>query len=390
MAAAHARGLELHAWVNPYRARSRLARSAPAPSHLSQRQPALVRDYGEEQWIDPAEPAAAAHTLAVCGDLLRRYDVDGLHIDDYFYPYPLRNGDQTQDFPDDVAWQRYQDGGGTLARPDWRRDQVNRLVAAMQAQALALRPAARFSISPFGLGRPSLRAPGVRGFSQYDELYADVEHWLAQGWCDALLPQLYWPIGQPGQAFPALLDHWQRHNPKGRAIWPGLLTSRLPAEGDPPAGWSAAEIAAQVALTRTRRTGGHAHFSLRALADDHAGVGRLLREGAYAEAALPPVAPRPGAAPPAAPALQVRPGATGLRLQCAGDARTRQFAFWFWETDTTTGSVARWRLHLQPASAPVFNWVPSAGMRVQALWAHALDGAAQASAATGWVSPEAA
>jgi len=384
---AHARGMELHAWVNPYRARASVARSAAAPTHLSMRRPDLVRAYGDQQWIDPGEDAAAEHTLAVCADLLRRYEVDGLHIDDYFYPYPVRDGERALDFPDQSPWQRYQSGGGTLGRADWRRQRVNRLVAALQAQALAVRPAARFSISPFGIGRPDLRAPGVRGFSQYDALYADVEHWLAQGWCDMLLPQLYWPIASDGQAFPALLDHWLSHNPKGRAIWPGLFTSRLPAEGEPPPGWSAAEIAAQVALTRARGAGGHAHFSLRALAGNHRGVARLLRDGAYAEAALPPPAPRPGTLPPAPPVLQGHADATGLHLLCAGDAGTRQFAVWLLET--APGGGARWRFHLQPASTPAFTWVPSPGMQVRHVWAQAVDAAAQASAATGWAAPEA-
>ncbi|NBT92057.1 MAG: hypothetical protein EBT37_05350, partial [Betaproteobacteria bacterium] len=200
---AHARGMELHAWFNPFRARQSAARSAPHASHVSQSQPDWVKTYGDQLWMDPGEPAAAAHTLAVFQDVLQRYDVDGIHIDDYFYPYPVTENAQSKteiDFPDQPAWQRYLDGGGTLERTDWRRDNVNRLVERIYAMIRSTKPWVQFGISPFGLGRPDLRPAGIQGFSQYHKLYADIERWLQQGTLDYLVPQLYWRMDQAAQA----------------------------------------------------------------------------------------------------------------------------------------------------------------------------------------------
>lgn len=299
---AHGRGLALHAWLNPYRARHSTARSPLAPSHLARTQPALVKSYGDQLWMDPGEPLAAERTLAVVADLLRRYAVDGLHIDDYFYPYPVSSGsgDAAPDrpFPDGPAWQRYLQGGGTLARDDWRRDNVNRLVQAMSATVKRERPAALFGISPFGLGRPDLRPPGIQGFSQYHKLYADVERWCAEGWCDYLAPQLYWAIDQGPQAFAVLLDYWLAQARPGMAVWPGLYTSRIGAARQP---WRADEVLRQVALLRERmargsgaagRTtepSGHIHFSMVALLQDRDGIASRLRAGPYALAAARPL-----------------------------------------------------------------------------------------------------
>jgi uncharacterized lipoprotein YddW (UPF0748 family) len=153
---AHARAIELHVWFNPYRARHSAARSPAVAPHVSVRQPALVRRYGEQLWMDPGEPAAAEHTLAVVADVLRRYAVDGVHIDDYFYPYPvLANpaagpGSAELPFPDDAPWARHQAAGGTLSRDDWRRAHVDALVRQLHATVQRTRPGTRFGISPFG------------------------------------------------------------------------------------------------------------------------------------------------------------------------------------------------------------------------------------------------
>ena len=306
VAEAHQRGLALHAWFNPYRARHPSAQGPLAPNHLAHTQPALVKAYGDLLWMDPGEPLAAERTLAVVADVLRRYAVDGIHIDDYFYPYPVRSGSGdaavVQPFPDEPAWQRYQQGGGALARDDWRRDNVDRLVQAMHALVKRERPQVLFGISPFGLGRPEWRPPGILGFSQYHQLYADVERWCAEGWCDYLAPQLYWPIDPPAQAFGVLLDYWLAQARPGMAVWPGLFTSRI---GAPQRAWGADEVLHQVALLRARAgsaTGaghptpepsGHIHFSMIALMQDRDAIATRLRAGPYAVAATRPMpAPR--------------------------------------------------------------------------------------------------
>ncbi len=311
---AHQRGLELHAWINPYRARHSSAKSPLTASHMAVRRPELVKRYGDMLWMDPGEPEAAAHTLAVVADLVRRYDIDGVHIDDYFYPYPVPlAGAPTgtdQPFPDDESYARYRLAGGPLARDDWRRANVDALVEALHRSVHAVKPWVRFGVSPFGVGKPALRPPGSVGFSQYDKLYADAERWLAQGWMDYLAPQLYWQIAREGLQFPVLMDYWLAQNPAQRPIWPGLFSSQVGRN------WPAREIVDQIAVQRSRVTGsqagGHIHFSLIALHQDRDGLATLLQMGPYAQPALVPAAPwlasAAGLAPPAAPRLQARPG----------------------------------------------------------------------------------
>jgi len=281
LAEARLRGLELHAWINPYRARHSTAKSAPAATHVSRTHADWVRRYGDQLWIDPGEPLAAEHTLAVVRDLLRRYAVDGIHIDDYFYPYPVQDAAKNDvDFPDEPSWQKYVAGGGSLTRTDWRRDNVNRLVQRLYAVAHETRPGTRVGISPFGLPRPDLRPAGITGFSQYDKLYADVELWLREGWLDYLAPQLYWPRAQTAQAFEPLLQAWMALNPLDRPIHPGLFTSRIDAT---PQSWQPDEITGQIASIRRLAPGsGHIHFSLVALAQNRKGIADALRAGPYA------------------------------------------------------------------------------------------------------------
>ena len=332
---AHRRGLELHAWFNPYRARHSSARSPLAPQHLALRQPMLVKRYGEMLWMDPGEPAAAAHTLAVVADVLRRYDVAGVHIDDYFYPYPVTvppvNGVE-QPFPDDGPWARYQLGGGGLLRDDWRRSHVDALVLALHRTVRDIKPWVRFGISPFGLPRPERRPPGITGFSQYDKLYADAERWLENGWLDYWAPQLYWPIQREGQQFPVLLDYWAASNPLQRHLWPGLFTSQVRAAVNP---WPVREVLDQVAVLRSRQvlqpglaTGptGHIHFSMIALQQDREGLARQLQAGAYAQPALVPATPWLQAPGVAAPALQA--AGARVRIEPAAGTPATLWAVW--------------------------------------------------------------
>ena len=279
-------------------------------------------------WMDPGEPEAAAHMLAVVADVVRRYDVDGVHIDDYFYPYPVKQGEADLPFPDDAAFARHLLGGGTLARDDWRRANVDGLVQRLHQTVQAIKPQVRVGISPFGLGRPDRRPPGVVGFSQYDKLYADVEGWLHKGWLDYLAPQLYWPIARESQPFALLLDTWLAENPWRRHIWPGLFTSQI-TRGEPqgPRSWPAREILNQVLLQRTRPDAtGHIHFSMAALMQDRDGIATLLQMGPYAQPALVPATPWLDDQPPPAPMLRAA-GARVLIEPAPGEAASR-WAVW--------------------------------------------------------------
>jgi hypothetical protein len=239
--------------------------------------------------------------------VVQRYDIDGVHIVDYFYPYPLKDA-QGRDipFPDEPSWQR---AGAPAHRAAWRRAQVDQLIERLHAAIHVAKPWVRFGISPFGLPRPDRRPPGITGFSQYDQLHADVERWLSEGWLDYLAPQLYWPIAQTAQAFPVLLDAWLRDNPRGRHIWAGLFTSRI---GDKQRPYTPQEVQAQIDIVRERTANnplanGHIHFSMVALAANREGVADRLREGPYAQPALPPATPWLAEPPPARPEVTLTP-----------------------------------------------------------------------------------
>lgn len=354
---AHQRGMELHAWFNPYRARHNQAKSPLSPTHIANTHPPAVKSYGGYLWMDPGEEAASNQTLNVILDVVRRYDIDGVHIDDYFYPYPvpvpgstapLPSADDTPapaaelPFPDEGSWQAYLAKGGVLARADWRRQNVNTLIEKIYKGIHREKNWMKFGISPFGLGKPSQRPPGISGFSQYDKLYADAELWLQKGWLDYFTPQLYWAINQPAQAYGTLLDYWISQNPLGRPIWPGLYTSRI---NNTDKSWLPDEILNQIALTRSRAeqnpsVRGQVHFSMIALMENRKGISDQLRgddtrAGPYAGAALVPLMPWltvTGAANNmAAPALSVelhKIGRAHLKLSLPPGAAVTRYALW--------------------------------------------------------------
>jgi uncharacterized lipoprotein YddW (UPF0748 family) len=343
---AHRRGLELHAWFNPYRARHAEAKSPLADSHVNLTNPDVVKRYGELLWMDPGESFAAERTLAVIRDVVRRYDVDGVHIDDYFYPYPIQKPlppgapkdtpREEIDFPDQPSWQRYVAAGGKLSRADWRRDNVNRLVQRIHEAVKAEKPWVKFGISPFGIARPDRRTPAITGFSQFDRIYADAELWFERGWCDYFTPQLYWPVDQKGQSYPVLLDYWTAQNKAGRHLWPGLFTSKI---DDTDKSWSTAEILGQIALTRTRAGAtGHVHFSAIALLQDRKAISAHLT-ALYATPALVPASPWMTLPVPAAPRL-VRKG-DALHVEGL-DANAVSLAIWRLEG-------TEWKFSHQPA-----------------------------------------
>ncbi|MFZ6848599.1 glycoside hydrolase family 10 protein [Undibacterium sp. RuRC25W] len=323
---AHARGLELHAWFNPYRARTAVSKSNAAKNHISKTMPEVVKQYGDLSWMDPGEPGAMQQTVAVITDVLRRYDIDGIHIDDYFYPYPVKgaNGNELE-FPDDVSWQKYLISGGTLNRADWRRSNVNHLVEAINQVVHQGKSWVKFGISPFGIGRLDRMPTGITGFSQYDKLYADVELWLANGWLDYLSPQLYWPINQAPQAFKVLNSYWQSQNLQQRHIWPGLYTSRIDNSDH---SWSADEILNQVDALREQGGDGHVHFSLIALKQNRKNISQRLAADRYTSQALVPASPWLENTNIAPPQLTFSEDKKSLTVKLADPENTRWLAIW--------------------------------------------------------------
>jgi uncharacterized lipoprotein YddW (UPF0748 family) len=285
-----------------------------APTHVTRAQPGWIRKYGTQRWMDPGEPAARAQALEIILDVVRRYDVDGVHMDDYFYPY-RENVTVTRrvkkkrvrvkvdiPFPDATTWAKYGKKRGFTDRDAWRRANIDEFVESVYRGVKRVKPTVMVGISPFGIWRPG-SPPGVTGLDAYGEIYADSRRWLREGWLDYIAPQLYWPLDGTQRRFLALDEWWRTQNPKGRHIWPGLYTSRAFA---PTAPWGTAEIAEQVLAIRHGRAdsddaSGHIHFRLGALFTRQYELGNVLSSGVYATRALVPAVPWLGGTTPAAP-----------------------------------------------------------------------------------------
>lgn len=314
---AHAHGIEVHAWFNPYRAHHPQSKSAVDPRQVQRARPELCVRYGNYVWMDPGAPGAADWSLRVIADVVQRYDVDGIHLDDYFYPYP----EGKLAFPDDDSFARYRKSGGRLARGDWRRSNVDDFVARMYRDTHRQKSWVKVGISPFGIARPG-QPPGIQaGIDQYEQLSADVMKWLREGWLDYLAPQLYWPIDQKAQSFAVLLPWWQQQAGVRRHLWPGLNAGRALAGKAP---WRPFELQQQIELVRAQsKAPGHVHFSFKALQASGSVAAEAIRR-ACPEVAVPPaMAWLEGKAPPP-PKLSLggTDGALG-RLSWQADAAAR-------------------------------------------------------------------
>jgi uncharacterized lipoprotein YddW (UPF0748 family) len=297
---AHKRGMELHCWFNPYRSNHPAQKGPLASNHIYRTNPGIVKQYGPYLWMDPSEPAVQRRSLEVMIDVVKRYDVDGVHIDDYFYPYKVKGPDgNLLDFPDDASWARYQRSGGKLSRDDWRRKSVDDFIERLYAEIKKTKRWVKFGISPFGIYRPGIPAGIKAGVDQYADLYADALKWYQKGWVDYYTPQLYWPIKQTPQSYPVLLKWWAENNPAKRHFWPGNFTGRTnPSDGN----WPAQEVVDQISLTRKQAGAtGNVHFSMKSLMRNFNGIATALKNGPYKEPALIPASPWLGDRKPAAP-----------------------------------------------------------------------------------------
>ena len=269
------RGVAIHAWINPFRASAGSA--STARNHISRVLPDAVRKVGSWRWMDPGEPAVRERVARVCADLLRRYAIAGIILDDYFYPYP-GSGLPRGTFPDESTYGRYRAGGGTLDVAAWRRANVDALIQAVRRTVTATRPGARFGVSPFGIYRPNVPAGVEARVDQFAELYADPVNWLRQGWVDYLSPQLYWPDAGP-QSYSALLRWWRspETNPRHVPIYPSIALDRLGGEGF---NWPVSEIARQLKLEQTigpkADSGGFILWSVGPVLSDKKGVDQIV------------------------------------------------------------------------------------------------------------------
>lgn len=281
--AAHDRGLELHAWLNPYRAQHSTGGEISDKSVIKTNPELVLELENGMWWMDPAKEGTKEISTAVVMDLVKRYDLDGIHFDDYFYPYPSYNNGK--DFPDDESWKAYQNSGGELSRGDWRRDNVNSFIKNVYESIKAEKPHVKFGLSPFGIWRPGY-PESIVGYDQYEELYADAKLWLNEGWVDYFTPQLYWRINPVGQSFPVLLGWWSDQNYENRHLWPGINAGLGGDEKNED------EVINQIMITRGMlpESPGVTFWSIAPLVN-YPNLGKAVLEGPYKRDALVPASP---------------------------------------------------------------------------------------------------
>lgn len=295
--AAHQRGLELHVWLNPYRAHHVSGGPVSDSSMVKKMPNAVVKLKEGYWWFDPSKKETQDHGVNVVMDIVKRYDIDGVHFDDYFYPYPSYNGNE--DFPDSANFAQYQGNGGKLTRGDWRRESVNTFIHRLYKNIKTEKKHVKFGLSPFGIWRPGY-PESVSGFDQYDQLYADAKLWLNKGWIDYFSPQLYWPINRISQSFPVLLGWWSNENKMNRHLWPGISISRDTSA------LATTETLNQIMISRAMlpKSSGVVHWSISSVTNN-ANMAKMLIEGPYKKQALVPASSWLDHKAPAAPAVNV-------------------------------------------------------------------------------------
>ncbi len=313
---AKARGIQVYAWINPYRALSSSTSTTPA-NHISKK--AGYTDLyptsatANSVWIDPSGPGAQ-QTKDVINDVVTRYDIDGVIFDDYFYPYPYNS----VDYPDSDAYAAYQGAGGTLSKKEWRIKNVNDLVQSVNLSIKQIKPHMKFGISPFGIyrssngitgdGRPRMPSP-VIGLNAVDELYADSLKWMQSGWIDFIAPQIYWTIGSTNQPHGTIMNWWVQQNTAGRHVYVANAASSV-ASGS----WSVTELVNQINLARSNAgVTGNIHYRISSV-QDTATLRNEFTNNTYKEPALIPAYTWIDGVPPLPPLVSLTQN-TGLGTQ---------------------------------------------------------------------------
>ena len=280
----HKRGMEFHAWINPYRTKTTL-KSELAPNHVYNIHPEWFVTYGDQLYFDPALPESRRHICMVVSDIVSRYDVDAIHMDDYFYPYPIKG----KDFPDDASFARF--GGGFSNKGDWRRSNVNVLIKKLHETIREIKPWVKFGVSPFGIYRNESSDPlgsKTKGLQNYDDLYADVLLWAREGWIDYNIPQIYWHIGHPVADYETLVKWWAR-NTENRPLFIGQSVMNTVQNADPK-NPSINQLPRKMALQRAYQTiGGSCQWPACAVVENAGKYRDALIAEYHKYPALPPV-----------------------------------------------------------------------------------------------------
>ncbi len=282
-----------------------------------------MRRFGTQLFIDPGIPEARDYVQRVILDIVHRYDIDGVHLDDYFYPYPAGNAE----FPDGATFRKY---GGGQSRAEWRRQNIDRFISGLYSAIKSEKRTVLFGVSPFGIWRPGVPDGTTAGVDAYESLACDAKLWLQKGWVDYLSPQLYWTSDSPGQSFTKLYDWWSEQNVARRHLWPGIATERIGS------GRTASEQTRQInTIRRGRGDSGHIHWSNKSLMQNRGGIATALAKTTYASLALVPPSPWLDRDKPTKPAL-VSKLQNGGQYVDWGESQSR-VASYLVQWQTTTG-----------------------------------------------------
>ncbi|MGV3527986.1 MAG: glycoside hydrolase family 10 protein [Flavisolibacter sp.] len=282
---AHKRGFEYHAWVNPYRANFSISKASIAPDHVTLKHPDWFVSYGGKKYFDPGNKEAQAWVVNVIKDMVTRYDIDAVHMDDYFYPYKVPG----KDFPDDATYRKY---GNGMSRDDWRRSNVDSIIVKLSTAIKATKPWVKFGISPFGVWRNQDKDPRgsatKAGVTNYDDLYADILLWMKNKWIDYVAPQIYWEFTQPNAPYQPILEWWNKHS-YGRHVYIGLAYFRA---GTSTAWRDKTLIPRQIdSLRKQSNVQGAIYFSSTSFNNNPNGWNDSLRNNYYKETAAVPDMP---------------------------------------------------------------------------------------------------
>ena len=283
---AHQRGIELHAWFNPYRATFDLIDINTNPKHITKQNPNWFFTFGGKKLFNPGLPEVQAYIVQVIMDVVRNYDIDGVHFDDYFYPYPEKN----QFLPDEKIFQQY--GSGFTSIEDWRRNNVDTLIHCLSDSIHAIKSHVKFGISPFGIWRNLSQDPNgseSNGFDGYGKLYANARKWIELGWVDYINPQIYFPFYYKAAPYEKLVDWWSK-NSFNRHLYIGLAAYRA---AEMKGGWTnRQQIPNQIRYLRNNaHIQGSVFFSSKSVTNNLAGVMDSLQQNFYKSPALPPTMP---------------------------------------------------------------------------------------------------
>jgi uncharacterized lipoprotein YddW (UPF0748 family) len=286
----HKRCMEFHAWVNPYRVFTDTSNIHMAENHIAAKHPEWFFDYGHKRYFNPALPQTREFVSKVIANIVRRYDVDAIHFDDYFYPYKYKN----QDFPDSLSFLKYSRGFTADKKDDWRRDNVNLIIEMLHDSIKSIKPYVKFGISPFGIWRNKSSDPrgsATNGSQNYDDLYADILLWLEKGWIDYVTPQLYWYIGKEIADY-AILAKWWNENTYGKQLYIGHGIYRMSQKTKAKAWEGKQEIPRQIELNRSlKNVSGSMFFTTHNFQENPKRISEYLRRKYYKYPALVPEMP---------------------------------------------------------------------------------------------------